>query len=159
MGSVVVYALYVAIFFTFLMAGYLFARKRLFGGRSMIVLYARIDKIHITKLGGIYSPEVLVDYHFYYLSERYTGSDFIRLDLLAPGKDLLLSDRNGFPVLSDNSREYTGEEHIEMYILEHTQQVLVEFHVSSLPLSRIHKEQEEKKTLFQNVSIDFPWSR
>lgn len=153
-----VYFIYITVFIVFLIAGYMFARKHLFGGRSVVILNARIDKIHIPKVGGIWSPEVLVDYHFHYLSSKHHGSDFIRLDFLAPDKEILLVDRNGFPVLIAGSQEYVGEEHIEMYILEHQREVPVEFQVTSL-YSRIRKEHEEKKTLFQNVSIDFPWSR
>ena len=151
--------LYISVVLLSLAAGYFFGKRILFSKTSSVIVSATIDTIHISKVGGIWSPEVLVKYYFYYENQKFSGSGYVRIDRFTEESDLLLSDRNGFPVLVTSDNELVGEEHIEMYLLECRRGIPVEISPATLPASRIQLAEKKKETLFQDVSIDFPWMK
>ncbi len=152
------YFLYTAVFILFVIGGYIFARQFLESGRENIYRSGRIEKIELIKVGEVWSPEVNIEYQFRYGSRMYQGEDYIRIDHLIQGH-LLLEDRHGFPALFTDDGEFIGEEHIETYILKQTEEIPVVFSAFTLPGSRIYKGNKARKTLFQNISIEFPWSK
>lgn len=153
------YFIYTAVFLMFLLVGYLFARVFLESGRENIFRSAHIEKIELIRIGGLWSPEVNIEYNFRYGKKLHQGEDYVRIDSLLTGKEFFLDDRNGFPALLTKDGEFIGEEHIETYLLQHTKELTCIFSAFALPHSRIYKGDKRKKTLFQNISIEFPWSK
>jgi len=151
------YFIYLVTVLIFIFAGYLFGRKYLVPVNSLRCTEAIIEAIHLQKVGEVWTPEVIIDYSFEYGADIYYGKDFMRIDELTSDSQFLLIDKMGFPVLMTEENEYYGEEHIETWIMEKRKTVSVEYSTLLLPKSRIKKISESRDTLFQNVSVKFPW--
>jgi len=151
--------LYISIIILFLFMGYSFAKKFLFSKQQIVHTSGAIEKISIVQIGEMWSPELLIDYSFYYNDEEYKGSDYLSIDRFVGTESIYLADRNGFPVLVTNEEDLVGEEYIETFLLEYRQGVPVEYNIALLPHSRIYTAERKKNTMFQNVEIDFPWTR
>jgi len=129
--------------------------------KNKVIQKAKITQIQLQQIGRIWAPEILITYQFSYNRKTYQGEDFFRIDKLLPDWEILLFDRNTYPVLRTENGEFTGEEHIETFILDQTQDILVEFCTHTLPESKIYiasEDDKNKKTLFQNLDIKFPWT-
>lgn len=155
MQNILVIVFIMAILFSL---SYVAAKRIFFKHEKFIIKKAKIDKISLRQIGDVWSPEFLILYYFMYDGEIYSGNDYIRMDDLVPGWELLLFDRHGYPVLATEIGEFIGEEHIEAFVLSQTNTIYVEFNLLKLPHSRIYKESSEPKTLFQNFDIKFPWT-
>lgn len=142
----------------FLVLGFFIARVSLLKTGSRVIQKAKIEKISIRQIGRIWSPELWINYSFIFNNKIYPGEGFLRIDRLLPHYQLLLFDRNGYPVLRTEQGEFVGEEHIETFVLQQNSEVQIEFNVKTLPESEIYRFQPENKTLFQNFDIKFPWT-
>ncbi|MES0490113.1 MAG: hypothetical protein ABUK01_08985 [Leptospirales bacterium] len=151
--------LYTVIIIFFLLMGYSFAKKYIFVKDQLMHTSGSIEKISIVRIGEMWSPELFIDYTFYHEGAKYEGSDYFRIDRFIGIENIYLSDRNGFPVLVTPNEDFIGEEYIETFLLEYRQGAPVEFNIASLPHSRLYSEERQKDTMFENVEIDFPWTR
>jgi hypothetical protein len=125
---------------------------------NRVIQKAKIEKISLFQTGNVWSPELLILYCFSYNKETYFGEGFLRIDKLLSEWEILLYDRNGYPVLQTEIGEFVSEEHIETFILSQTSDLLIEFNTFGLPESKIYSSRSRDKTLFQNIDIKFPWS-
>ena len=150
------------IIITIVFSGYHFVKYIFHGKQNKVIQKARIDKITLHQIGDLWSPEVYLTYYFAYNKKTYWGKDYIRIDALLPAWELLLFDRNNYPILRSEVGEFAGEEHIEAFILSQVDNITIEFNTFTLPESKIHKARYgikgEIKPLFQNLDIKFPWT-
>jgi len=125
---------------------------------NRVIQKAKIDKISLQQIGKLWSPELVILYFFSYNSTIYMGRGYFHIDNLLSEWEILLFDRNGFPVLKTEIGEFAGEEHIESFILSQAPDILVEFNTYTLPDTKIYRPPSEMKSLFPNTFIRFPWT-
>jgi len=139
-------------------AGYYLARKYYSQKNQTIIVIPEIEGVSLQKIGGMWSPDIVVSYSFLYKGVEYSGSDYMPIDQLLPYDNLYFSDRKGFPVLHIANQEIISEEYIETFILQQLPDIYVAFSTLRLPHSGIHRLEKKRTAMFQKYDIQFPWT-
>lgn len=141
-----------------LIAAYIFFRKYLFSSKKAVLVRAQISRIKLHQIDYLWSPEVEVFYRFRLNDKEFHGRDFLRIDTFTQDLVFLLGTVNGFPVLVTEHEVFSTEEHIETFLLSIIDHVIIEVNEANPGESRVYLDGNEKKQLFENVSVKFPWN-
>ncbi len=134
-----------------------FGRKYLFVRKNIAEVSAFIENICLYQIDEIWSPEIQLEYSFYIKGSKYKGKDFISMDKFFGKSHFLLTNQRNFPILSSHEGQYIGGEHIEHYLLQKKNEIIIEYHQNNPFENRIYKQEESHNLLFEHAKVNFPW--
>lgn len=150
--------LYLLIVLILLSSGYWVA-LRFFRGRSFWrYAQAKVTQIELQKIGSLWSLHLLVSYDYLVKGKLYRGKGEWRIEEFMGEQPFLLREHNGMPHLLTQEISLMSEEYIETYLMDLHPEVIISVFSFWPKFNKIPQRRLDKKSLFQDISIDFPWT-